>query len=212
MYRTLALAIVAGGLAIAGPALAVEPSFDCSNSDSSATDAICANDDLAELDLELTRLYGLALHGPHMAPERESELKATQRGWIKGRDECWKSDIGLEACVADSYATRIHEIRQGYADARGDDGAGISLGPFAVACEGFDAGISAVYVNSGKPLVSLMWKDMIVTLPQVISGSGAKYEGVGWDGGTYSFWTKGRGAMFTMPGQPDMTCAIEHIG
>ena len=135
-----------------------------------------------------------------------------QRGWIKGRDECWKSNFGLETCIADSYATRIHELRQGYFDARSDDAAGISIGPVAVACQGFDAGISAVFVNTGKPLVSLMWKDMVVTLPIAMSGSGAKYEGTGWDGGTYTFWTKGKDVMFTMPGQPEMQCVIEEIG
>lgn len=216
MSRTLALvagfAVIAAGLTTGNPALAVKPSFDCSKSDGSAMDAVCADDSLAELDLELARLYELALTGPHMTPDQEKELKAMQRGWLKGRDECWKSSLGLETCVADSYAMRIHELRQGYADARSDDANGISIGPVAVACEGFDAGISAVFVNTSKPLVSLMWMDNAIVLPQVMSGSGARYESDKWEGGTSTFWNKGKDVMFNPPGQAEMNCVVEEIG
>lgn len=197
---------------LAAPSLAGgKPSFDCAKADNDATKAVCASDALAELDRELARLYHLAVSGQYMTPEREKELKATQRGWIKGRDECWKSDLGLETCIANEYAFRIHELREGYADARRDDGAGASLGPLAIVCKGFDAGISAVFVNTADPMVSLKWNDSSIVLPRVGSASGAKYESDTW-GGVSSFWTQGKEALFTPPGGTELTCVVEEIG
>ena len=42
-----------------GVALSATPAFDCAKADSSAEKAICASDMLAELDVELDRLYRL---------------------------------------------------------------------------------------------------------------------------------------------------------
>lgn len=201
----LLLAVGSGGCAIA------QPSFDCSRADSSALEAICASPALSELDVELSRLYGLAIDGPNLTPDRGNELKATQRGWIKGRDECWKADAGLEPCIAESYSIRIHDLREGYADARTDDAAGVSVGPVAVVCDGLDAGVSAVFVNTAEPMVSLRWLDQSIALPNVQSGSGAKYEGETY-AGTATFWTKGDEALFTPPGGSQLACRIEEIG
>ena len=103
------LALVLAGLvasAIPGPGQAAEPSFDCSKVDSSAEEAICASEDLAMLDQELARLYKLALDDPHLSADQISTLKAMQRGWIKGRNDCWKASVGLETCIAGSYVMR----------------------------------------------------------------------------------------------------------
>jgi len=37
-------------------------------------------------------------------------LKAEQRGWIKGRDDCWKSDE-MRGCVKREYRYRIDALR-----------------------------------------------------------------------------------------------------
>ena len=201
-------------LATASPALAqsVAPSFDCSKSDSDAEDAICESDGLAELDLELNRIYRLALNGPNTSAERADELKQTERDWVRDRRECWKASIGLENCVANAYAFRIHEIREGYADARSDDAAGISLGPVALRCEGMDALISAVFLNGSQSLVSLTWLDSGIVLPRVPSGSGSKYETDMWQGGTSLLWVQGNEAVFSEPGGEELACTIEEIG
>ena len=201
-------------LCAAGPAFSqsISPSFDCAKGDSDAEDAICADDGLAELDLELSRLYRLALKGPNMTSDRAEELKQSQRDWIRDRRECWKARVGLDTCGANAYAFRIHALREGYADARSDDGAGISLGPVALRCDGMDALISAVFLNGTRSLVSLQWQDRGMVLPRVPSGSGGKYESDIWDGGTSLLWVHGNEATFREPGGAEMTCVIEETG
>ncbi len=135
-----AFATAIAGLFFAAEAGAIEPTFDCSKSDSDVEDAICANSDLAELDVELSRLYKLALNGPHLG-NREAELVESQRSWIRSRNECWKSSLGIKTCTVNSYAFRIAELREGYSDARSEEGA--SLGPFAYRCDGLDAILGA---------------------------------------------------------------------
>lgn len=87
LIRTLPLVALFG--VISGHAAA--PSFDCTKTDSAAAEQVCEDKELAALDQELTRLFALAKNGPHITASRRKELIATQRGWIKGRDECWKS-------------------------------------------------------------------------------------------------------------------------
>ncbi|MCA0870843.1 MliC family protein [Seohaeicola saemankumensis] len=188
----------------AGPVRAEGPAFDCSKAESSAEEAVCASDDLTALDRELARLYGLAVNGPNMSEDRLKELRAYQRGWVKGRDECWKANQ-LETCIADEYALRIHDLRQGYADARAEEGA--SLGPFPYACEGLDALVSVAFVNTGPSRAVLKWRENALVLTQAESGSGARYEA-----GDAEFWTKGDEAMFTAPDGGSYSCAKDDMG
>ena len=44
---------------------------------------------------------------------RLKELKAYQRGWIKGRDECWKAADNV-GCARESYQKRIAELETRY--------------------------------------------------------------------------------------------------
>lgn len=195
MIRTAALLALLGTSA----AQAADPSFDCAKAASSAEEAVCANPDLAALDRELARLYDLASKGPNMTPDRLAELRATQRGWVKGRDDCWKSDLGVPSCVRQEYALRIHDLRQGYADSRSANGA--STGPFPYLCEELDTPISAVFVQTENPLAVLTWRDGFAVLPATPAASGARYA----EGGT-EFWTKGDEAMLTLPDTPGMSC------
>lgn len=193
------------------PVSAVAPGFDCTKAESGAQQAICSDPQLARLDLELTRLYGLAVNGPQMTPERISELKAMQRGWIKGRDACWKAVEGLTPCVAASYATRIDEIRTGFARAREDDGSGISMGPFAYVCEGLGAAVSMVVVNADPSILSLRWGDTWIAPAAQPAASGGKYLAQTAEG-PVQFWIKGDEALLMRPGQPDLTCDRDGTG
>lgn len=198
-------ALTAAAALLALPVSASEPSFDCSIPASDAEQAICASDELAALDVELARLYRAAVDGPNMTASRRDELRATQRGWIKGRDECWKAQGDLEACVRDEYALRIYELRQAYSDARTDDGA--SLGPFPWVCEGLGAVLGTAFVNGPDPVVVLRWAENWAILPQGPSGSGARYV----DGSTL-FWTKGDEATFATPGGQEFACRLDSTG
>ena len=82
------LPILFATLFTAAPGYAAKPSFDCAKTDGAAAEQVCEDKELAALDQELTRLFALAKNG--LTASRRKELIATQRGWIKGRDECWK--------------------------------------------------------------------------------------------------------------------------
>ncbi|WP_183309165.1 MliC family protein [Croceicoccus naphthovorans] len=188
----------------------VAPSFDCAQSDSKATDLVCDTPMLARMDNELQRLYALAESGTYTSEDRLQELTAMQRGWIKGRDDCWKAD-DLMQCVTASYAMRIHELRQGFFDSRQQDEKGISNGPLALACVGADYGVSVTFIQADPGVAFLQWLDQSVALVQVPSGSGVKYEGSNYAGAAQLF-AKGDDAMFTPPGGTEMTCRVEEIG
>ncbi|SLN54031.1 Membrane-bound lysozyme-inhibitor of c-type lysozyme [Falsiruegeria litorea R37] len=189
---------------------AADPSFDCARAQSDAEVAVCTSEALAELDVETARLYQLAVAG--VSGARLDELKAMQRGWIKGRDECWKSSLDLSTCVANEYAFRIMDLRTGYSDARSDDASGISLGPKVLDCDGFDAAIGVVFVNGQTPMAVLRWRDNAVALSRVPSGSGGKYQSSAGLDGVASLFTKGSEAMFTPPGGAQLTCRVEEVG
>lgn len=193
------------GVGTAAAATAGSPSFDCSKADGSAEQAVCASDALSALDRELATLYARAINGPHMTDYRAAELRAYQRGWVKGRNDCWKSDP-IDVCIRNSYAIRIHEIRRGYSDARvGDNG---STGPFPYICEGLNSVFSVAFVSAGDPLVSLNQGATWLTLPLTPAGSGARYA----DGAGVEFWIKGTEATFTAPDGRKHACHQDDMG
>ena len=200
-------AAMAAGAASPSPA---KPDFDCAKAEGEAQELICKTPELAQMDVELGRLYALAAKGDFMSPDRLNELKAMQRGWIKGRDDCWKADDTMQ-CVATAYAQRIHELRQGYANARSDDAAGISTGPLALACEGTDFGVALTLVQSDPGAAYLQWNANGIALAHVATGSGAKYAGI-WSGEKAELFTKGDEALLTLPGEVERKCRIEEIG
>ena len=104
-----------------------QPSFDCAKAESSAEEAVCASPALSEMDVEVSRLFALALNGPNITPDGQDELRAYQRGWVKGRDECWKAD-DLATCLrAEQAACRCWSEGRGQVAAT--PSAGQHLGP-----------------------------------------------------------------------------------
>ncbi|WP_310607395.1 lysozyme inhibitor LprI family protein [Buttiauxella brennerae] len=86
------------------------PSFSCAAvTKGSLEDLICQSTTLSAMDLKLTETYKQALVKSH----NNSTLKAEQRGWIKGRNECWKED-DKNTCLADSYQQRLSELQSKY--------------------------------------------------------------------------------------------------
>ena len=202
--------VLCGTVLAADPSFAAPPSFDCAKADTSATQLVCKDDQLAALDREVTRLFTLARDGAHLAADQRKQLLAVQRGWIKGRDDCWKAG-DLRACVVESYVTRIHQLRQGYADARSQDKAGISKGPFAAKCEGLDALLTLAFVDIKPAAADVGWLDQAVVVNQVPAASGARYQGENY-AGKFEFWQHGKEMTFTMPGGKPMICAPEETG
>ncbi len=83
------------------------PAFDCSKASGSIADLICESAELARLDQQLNGAYADRIATATPADRRL--LRAEQRGWIKGRNDCWKS-FDPHQCVVDTYNDRITEL------------------------------------------------------------------------------------------------------
>jgi len=186
------------------------PSFDCGSADDKAAAAVCAIPDLALLDTEVHRLYALAESGTYGTVERLEELAAMQRRWLERRDACGEGQ-DIEACLFGRYAMRIHELRQGFADARSQDARGISHGPLALACDGADYGVSLTYFDA-VPAAFLQWEAETRTLRRSAGGEPVYRAGSGEDAVSLTFMPERKTARFTPPGEAEMSCTIEEIG
>ena len=90
------------------------PSFDCSKASSQVESLICDDAALMLLDRNMHQTYQDAIAsaksldvGSEVALKT---LKAYQRGWIKGRNDCWKA-TDVAACVKANYQNRISELQ-----------------------------------------------------------------------------------------------------
>ncbi len=100
---------ILGAFCLAAPlAQAGQPSFDCSKASHEAEKLICENSDLATLDRSLAELYATVLK--NTPASEQGALKTEQRGWVKGRDECWKS-ADQHGCIKSEYEMRINELK-----------------------------------------------------------------------------------------------------
>jgi uncharacterized protein/heat shock protein HslJ len=103
--------LIAFMLSFPAGVLAQDPTFDCMKARGSIEKMICVDRELGELDRTLSTVYSAALR--KAANERPPILKAEQRGWIKGRNDCWKADDN-RACVVEAYSRRIVELQARY--------------------------------------------------------------------------------------------------
>jgi uncharacterized protein len=116
MGRCIQAAAAGLSLLLAGkPCMAATdagPSFDCAKKlTSSVEQRICADPKLAALDRQMADVYAAATAKATDADAQS--LAALQRGWIKGRNDCWKS-ADVPACVETSYRQRIAELQARY--------------------------------------------------------------------------------------------------
>jgi len=145
------------------------PSYDCNEVEKSSIPAlICADAELSALDRKLAEVYTAA--SARAANEHPPQLKAEQRGWIKGRDDCWKS-TDQRACIEDSYRLRIAELQARYRLVP-------HTGPFAFACD--DAPGSEVIVTffaTEPPTLIAERGDSVSLMYRQPSASGTRYQG-----------------------------------
>ena len=189
-----------GGLLSTANAKGTQPSFDCSKAQSSAEELICADDKLASLDRRLAQRFGAALETVQSldvgSEDAEKTLRATQRGWIKGRDECWKAD-NLRDCVMSAYLTRENELVTRW----------MLQSPASTVsyfCDGNRANeITAMFFDTELPSVRLEYGDSIDSGSLVRTASGSRYEA------TFgrSIWIKGSEAIVVWPEGNEMSCA-----
>ena len=103
-----AITLLAVGCLTAPLVHAAQPSFDCSKATHEAELLICKDADLAALDRSLAELYATVLR--NVPASEQKTLKAEQRGWVKGRDDCWKAS-DQHGCIKAAYQSRIDELK-----------------------------------------------------------------------------------------------------
>ena len=84
------------------------PSFDCAKASHEVEELICKDAELADLDRSLSDLYSVVLKNTPASEQKM--LKAEQRGWVKGRNDCWKSS-DERGCVKREYEARISDLK-----------------------------------------------------------------------------------------------------
>lgn len=189
LFAGLAVLTLSGGAALAEGA-----SFDCGKAQAgSIEELICADSALSELDCTLADVYAAAQDKARN--EQPPTLRAEQRGWIKGRDECWKSD-DRRRCVEDEYKRRIAELQARYRLVAG-------VGPFVFTCEGNQANeVVATFFQTDPPTLIAERGDSVSLMYLEPAGSGAKYRGR-----NETFWEHQGEALVTWGYEaPEMRC------
>jgi len=151
-----------------GALWAAGPSFDCAKASGSVEEMICQDEQLAELDSKLAEVYTAAAR--KATNEHPPVLKAEQRGWIKGRNDCWKSD-DPRACTETEYRHRIAELQARYRLVP-------EKGPFWFACDdNASSEVVVTFFETDPPTLIAERGDGVSFMIQQPSGSGAKYQG-----------------------------------
>lgn len=93
-------------------AATTEFQINCQAKDLGTVDQlICSDPELLKQDQQLAEVYQQALL--KAANEKPPLLKAEQRGWVKGKADCWKEE-DKKACASTLYTQRIAELQARY--------------------------------------------------------------------------------------------------
>lgn len=197
-HRSVWLAAALMVMGWASSVAAESPAFDCAKASHEIETLICDDSRLAALDHELAEVYAAALQSlKGVADEQEAvkNLKAHQRGWIKGRNDCWKAE-DKSRCTEDLYKTRIAELQARYALLPGGE-------PTFYVCNRNRADeIVATFYRTDPPSVRLERGDSQIIALQARSASGARYVA---DFGIV-FWEKGGEAQVEWPEGTNFEC------
>ncbi|MEN8730152.1 MAG: META domain-containing protein [Desulfuromonadales bacterium] len=152
------------------------PSFDCSKAAGEVEQLVCRDQSLANLDQELSEVYESAMK--RLPTNEHAKTRAMQRGWIKGRNDCWKAE-DVRGCVEVSYQVRIVELQIT---------GGLLMAPdytTLICNQQQNIPFTTVFYNqTNPPSVVLTWgSDQVIAFIQR-SGSGAHYAAPGVD-----FWS-----------------------
>jgi uncharacterized protein len=200
LLASTCLMLILGCVTIGGPAMAQGPSFDCTKvAAGSIGELVCKDEALSALDRKLAEVYAAA--SAKATDQQPPVLKAEQRGWVKGRDECWKSG-DKRACVQQAYQLRIAELQAKYRLVP-------SKGPFTYSCDGDPRNeVGATFFQTDPPTLIAERGDGVSLMYLQQSGSGAKYQGR-----NETFWEHHGEATVTWGyGAPEMRCVKPPAG
>lgn len=181
---------------LAGGALAGGPSFDCAKVEAGSIEAmVCADEELTRLDHQLAQVFREA--SKKAVNEHPPVLKAEQRGWIKGRNDCWKS-ADKRQCVADSYRLRTAELQARYRLVT-------FIGPVIYRCDDHPKSeLIATYFQTEPRTLIAERGDRVSLMFQQPSASGARYQGR-----NESLWEhQGEATVVWGYGAPEMRCVV----
>ncbi|MGD8293155.1 MAG: MliC family protein [Desulfobacterales bacterium] len=179
---------------LSGSVMATGPSYDCAKVEAnSIEEMICKDNELSALDRKLSVIYFAAAKKAN--DEQPQVLKAEQRGWIKGRNECWKSN-DKRACLQDEYQRRIAELQARYRLVDGN-------GPFRFICdENLTNEVIVTFFQTDPPTLIAERGDSVSLMYLQPSGSGTKYQGR-----NETFWEhQGEASITWGYGTPQMRC------
>ena len=179
---------------LSGSVMATGPSYDCDKVEAnSIEEMICKDNELSALDRKLSVIYSAA--AKKATNEHPPVLKAEQRGWIKGRNECWKSN-DKRACVQDEYQRRIAELQARYRLVHGN-------GPVRFICDENPANeVIVTFFQTDPPTLIAERGDSVSLMYLQPSGSGTKYQGR-----NETYWEhQGEASITWGYGAPQMRC------
>jgi uncharacterized protein len=155
------------------PASTAVPAFDCTRAESEAEKLVCADPALSALDQRLAEVFEQAKSAPGVDV---AQLVTLQRGWVKGRDDCWKADDQVR-CVREAYLTQITDLQINH-------GGIVVPSPVEFACGDNSKPFTMVFYNQLDPQAAVLtWgNDQAIVFP-VPAASGARYGREGVD-----FW------------------------
>ena len=188
------LILVSGSWPLEKMAIAQGPSYPCDQvTAGSIEEMICQDKELSALDRRLADIYSAA--SEKSLNEQPTMLKTEQRGWMKGRNDCWKSD-DKRRCIEDEYKRRVAELQTRYRLIPGS-------GPKAYICDGNPANeVIATFFQTDPPTVIAEYGDSVSLMYLQPSGSGAKYQGR-----NETFWEHHGEALITWGFEaPEMQC------
>lgn len=182
-------------------AQAAAPSFDCARAEGEVENSICEQPALIELDNMMAVVYkdaeAAATSLDAGAQEAVDDLKGTQRGWISGRNECWKEPDDKYGCIAASYEHRISWLQAKWSLVE-------ASAPVRFECGDKREEFYVVFYNDALiRSAAVEYGDKREIFVGAISASGARYTG---DFGR-SLWIKGKEASLLWDQyEPGKTC------
>lgn len=173
-------AFMACALGPPAAALAEGPTFNCAKAQGEAEKLICSDASLAALDRKLDEVYKAA--SEKAKGKLATQLRGEQRGWVKGRNDCWKANgqetwitatwtvNTVKGCVDAQYRLRTSELQAVWR----------LLPPRTVsyACQNNPANEAvANFFETDPATIRLERGDRTKTLWRVGAASDGKYEG-----------------------------------
>ncbi|HRL74173.1 MAG TPA: MliC family protein [Candidatus Accumulibacter phosphatis] len=173
-------AFLACALGLPVAALAEGPTFSCAKAQGEVEKLICADASLAALDRKLDEVYKAA--SAKAKGKLATQLRGEQRGWVKGRNDCWKANgqetwitatwtvNTVKGCVDAQYRLRTSELQAVWR----------LLSPRTVsyACQNNPANeVVANFFETDPATIRLERGDRTLTLWRVGAASDGKYEG-----------------------------------